>query len=327
MKRNAPKPTPPSDAKEQELTENVLKTRLALLQLVHQLQMQALDADSKSRPAFEALTDTLRELFAWLHTMAALHPMSLGALQRRLPEDDAWAKYEAGEHVAAWAGVELARLYRHVQADLRSRSKHAVNRLRDIRHGFKLGKFVVPPNTWFCAEYERKADYRPTGKMAVWTAQKIEELRRIKRIRAQRRTFASIEIVEGRLRFLTENETDDVLAHELRSDLVVGEALKRLDNLPVFGSPNTEDFQNWRKFVRRRLLTQKVISEFHRLFPDSVRKLDGVVAATLRYAWNAVLSGGNLILPSCKFGTTYHHVGKKPNDFETLDLFAAHRSD
>src|SRR4030095_10138283 len=100
----------------------------------------------------------------------------------RSPEDDAWAKYEAGEHVAAWGGVELARLYRQIQANLRSRSKHSVNRLNDIRCGFKVGKIAVPPNAWFCTEYEREANYRPTGKMAVWTASTIHALRRHKTI-------------------------------------------------------------------------------------------------------------------------------------------------
>jgi hypothetical protein len=181
--------------------------------MIHQLQMQSLDADSKiSQPAVETLTQTLHAVFAWLHMIAVLHPISLGALLRRLPGDDAWARYEAGEHSAAWAGVELARLYRQIQAELKSRSKRSVNRLRDIRYGFKLGEFVVPPNSWFCAEYERKADYRPTGKIAVWTARKIEELRQIKSKRSEWRKFARIEKVEGHRRLRDENETDDVLA-------------------------------------------------------------------------------------------------------------------
>jgi hypothetical protein len=70
-----------------------------------------------------------------------------------------------------------------------------------------------------------------------------------------------------------------------------------LDNLPAFGSPNAEDFDKWRRFVRRRLLTPKLITEFDALFPNSRRKLDGVIAATLRYAWHAVHRGGKVTLP------------------------------
>ena len=111
VKRETPKTTASDDVKGHESTENVSNTHLALLQLLHQLETQTLDADSKtSWPAFEVLTDTLRKVLAWLHDMAALHPLSLGALLRGLPEQDAWAKYERGEHVAAWAAVELARL-------------------------------------------------------------------------------------------------------------------------------------------------------------------------------------------------------------------------
>jgi hypothetical protein len=288
----------PGDAKEHASAENITKAAPDLLQMIHQLKMQALDADSKiSQPAFETLTQTLHAVFAWLHMLALLHPISLGALLRRLPEDDAWARYEAGEHSAAWAGVELARLYRQIQAELKSRSKRSLNRLRDIRYGFKLREFVVPPNSWFCAEYERKADYRPTGKMAVWAAWKIEELRQIKSKRSEwRQQFARIEIVEGHPRLRDENEIDDVLADWFRSDIVEGEALKRLDNLSAFGSPNAEDFDKWRRFVRRRLLTPKLITEFDALFPNSRRKLDGVVAATLRSAWRAVRHGGNVTL-------------------------------
>jgi hypothetical protein len=287
----------PGDAKEHGFAENITKAAPDLSEMIDQLQMQSLDADSKiSQPAFETLTQTLHAVFAWLRMIAVLHPISLGALLRRLPGDDAWARYEAGEHSAAWAGVELARLYRQIQAELKSRSKRSLNRFRDIRYGFKLKEFVVPPNSWFCTEYERKADYRPTGKMAVWTARKIEELRQIKGERSEWRQFVRIEIVEGHLRLQDENETDDILADWFRSDMVEGEALKRLDNLPAFGSPNAEDCDKWRRFVRRRLLTPKLITEFDALFPNSRRKLDGVVAATLRSAWRAVRHGGNVTL-------------------------------
>lgn len=298
VKPDASKSMASGHAKEHGSAESITKGAPDYLQMIHQLQMQSLDADLKiSQPAFKTLTRTFHEVFGWLRMVAALHPMSLGALQRRLPGDDAWARYEAGEHSAAWAGVELARLYRQIQAELKSRSKRSPNRFRDIRYGFKLSELVVPPNSWFCAEYERKADYRPTGKMAVWTARKIEELRQIKSSRSEWRQFARIKIVEGRLRLLEEKETDEVLAYWFRSDMVEGEALKRLDNLPAFGSPNAEDFDKWRRFVRRRLLTPKLITEFDGLFPNSRRKLDGVVAATLHAAWRAVRHGGNVTLP------------------------------
>jgi hypothetical protein len=299
MNRNTPKPTTPGDAKKQESTENILKTRLTLLQLVQQLQMQALDADSKtSREAFEALVNLFHTLFTWLRTTALLSPMSLGALIRRLPEEAAWKRYMRGQHAAAWAGVELARFYKQIQAELRSRSKHFVNRLRDLRFGFKLATFDSPPNYWFRDEYERRTDYRPIGRMAVWVARKIEETRRLKRNRSEWQSYASIEIVEGHLRVKPENETRDVLADLFPSDLVQGESLKRLDDLPTFGTSNTADIEPWRRFVLRRMLAQKeTITEFESLFPRGRKKLDGVVAATLRAAWHAVRDGGNVILP------------------------------
>src|SRR5262249_45764851 len=146
-KRGARKSTTSSDAKRPGAAEIVTKPIPSLLELVRQLEMQTLDADSETRRhAFEVLTQTFRELFAWLHTMAALHPMLLGTLLRRFQEHEARAKYDGGEHVGAWAGVELARVYRQILADLRSRSRYAVNRFRAIRYGFDLGKFVVPPN-------------------------------------------------------------------------------------------------------------------------------------------------------------------------------------
>jgi len=243
-KREAPKPLPSTQAKEHGSTDKVSETRVTLLQLVRQLQRRTLDDDSNtSKLAFQALTGTFREMLSWLH-FSALAPLSLGALLRRFPENDAWARYDRGEHPAAWAGVELARLYRQMQTELRSRSKRSVNRLRDIRCGFRLGKYVVPPNEWFCAEYERKVDYRPTGNMAAWAARKVEELRQLKNTRSEWRQYASIEIVAGRLRLLSKSQTDDVLAERFRSDTVEGEALKRLDNLPLFGSPNVESLKD-----------------------------------------------------------------------------------
>jgi len=74
--------------------------------------------------------------------------------------------------------------------------------------------------------------------------------------------------------------------------------LDPLDSLPAFGGSGIRDLEAWRKFVRHRLLTQTdFIKEFEMLFPQRRKKLDGVIAATLRYAWQAVHAGGNVILP------------------------------
>jgi hypothetical protein len=132
--------------------------------------------------------------------------------------------------------------------------------------------------------------------MAVWTARKIQELRHIKAKRCEYRKYASVEIAGGSLRVRSESETDEFLAEWFRSDAVQGEALKRLDHLPRFGSSSIESFEVWRKFVRRRLLTPKILTEFNLLFPNSRRKLDGVLAATLRCAWDAAGHGGDVIL-------------------------------
>jgi hypothetical protein len=270
--------------------EQVKRTGGELFRMVRQLEVWSREPDlTISRTAFEALAAVLHEVLAWLWMMSLLPDVSLGALSRQLPSDDAWTRYRRGEHVAAWAGVELARLYRQIKAELGSRSTHSINRLRDLRFGLKLGDLDFPPNHWFCAEYESGADYRPTGQMAVWTARKIEEIRLIK---------------EGqRLRVVVppQNETQGVLPGWFRSsDMVKGvAALKRLDDLPPFGSSDVGAFEAWRKFLRRQLLTQAdIITEFQALFPKGRKKLDGVIAATLRYAWRAVGAGGEVIFPT-----------------------------
>jgi hypothetical protein len=279
--------------------ENPRQILSDLLGRVHQLEMLAHNTDLKmSREAFEALVNLFYALFTWLRTTAILSPGSLGALKRGLPEEDAWERFTRGHHAAAWAGVELARFYKRIQAELRSRSKHFVNRLRDLRFGFKLATFDFPPNRWFRDEYERRTDYRPVGIMAVWVARKIEEMRRLKTSRSESRSCGGIEIVEGHLRFRSKNEIGDIMAEMSRSDLVRGEGLKRLDDLPAFGTSNIGDVEAWRKFVLHQVLTQKtVITEFDSLFPQSRENLDGVVAATLRSAWRAVHEGGDMILP------------------------------
>jgi hypothetical protein len=288
-----------ADTNSPELRQRVRQSEHELLGIARQLEVWAREPDSDvSRPAFQALTALFHEIHAWLWFSALLAPASLGALLRRgVSEDDAHAKYERGEHAAAWAGIELARIYKQIQAELGSRSKHSINRLRDIRFGFKLGGSDSEANPWFCAEYDRKADYRPTGEMAARTARKIGQIRRIKDCRSQWRQYASMEFVDGQLRLRKENEIEDFLGGCVQTDIVRGEALKLLDALPAFGGPDDGALEAWRKFVRRRLLTQQVISEFDLLFPQSRRKLDGVVTATLRCAWRAVGAGGEVLLP------------------------------
>jgi hypothetical protein len=288
-----------ADANSTELRQRVMQAKHQFSDIARQLQVLAHDPDSDvSRPAFEALTTFFHEIHAWLWFTALLAPASLGALLRRgVSEDGAHAKYERGGHAGAWAGIELARIYKQIHAELGSRSKHSINRLRDIRFGFKLGGSDSEANPWFCAEYDRKAEYRPTGKMAAWTARKIGEIRRIKDCRSQWRQYASMEFVDGQLRLRKENEIEDFLGGCFQSDIVQGEALKRLDALQTFGSSDVGAFEAWRKFVRRRLLTQQVISEFDLLFPHNRRKFDGVVTATLRCAWRAVGAGGEVLLP------------------------------
>jgi hypothetical protein len=224
--------------------------------------------------------------------------MSLGALTRCLPEQDAWKQYNDGEHVGAWAGVELARLYKQFNAELRSRSKHSINRLRDMRFGFKAGKFDLPANRWFRDEYERRTDYRPTGRMAVWVARKIEEVRRLKENRSKLRPFVAITLVEKQPLVLSDTQTEALLSEFFPSAVVRGEeALKLLDSLPPFGDSSALGSEEWRKFIRRRLLTNpQLLTEFDRLFPHGRRKLDGVIAATLRSAWQAIHRGGNVIV-------------------------------
>jgi hypothetical protein len=171
--------------------------------------------------------------------------------------------------------------------------------LRSMRLGFKAGKFDFPANRWFLDEYERRTDYRPTGRMAVWVAQKIEEIRRLKAKRSRWRTFAAVTRVEGQRRVRSETEIEAVLSELFPSEVVSGhETLKMLDALPRFGDSAQEAFEAWRQFIRLRVLTNpQLLIDFDRLFPQARRKLDGVIAATLHSAWRALHRGGNVILP------------------------------
>jgi hypothetical protein len=262
-----------------------------LWSVIYQLEAWAHDSDLRvSRPAFETLSKLVHDLLAWLLWTARLPTGSLGALLERLPENEAWETYRRGEHAAAWAGVELARLYKKIRAQLTSRSKRSVNPLRDLRCGFKLGKLDSPPNDWFRREYESKRDYRPNGQMVVWIARKIEEIRRFK----SDWLYAGIVMAKSGANLESEIEVG-----WLRSKIVQGApALKRLDDLPRFGDPDPEAFKAWQSFVRRQVLTQnQIINEFEELFPKQRKKLDGVIIATLRLAWRAAQGGGAVILP------------------------------
>jgi hypothetical protein len=263
------------------------------MHLVRQLEVWSRNPDlNVSRTAFDALADMLHDLLLWLWMSAILPEASLGALAHELPREVAWERYKRGEHVAAWAGVELARLCKQIKAELGSRSKHSINRLRDLRCGLELGNMHFSPNQWFCAEYERGADYRPTGKMAVWVARKIEEVRLLKQHRLQWWSLGTVVPLQS--------EAEAVLpAWRQLPRMVKGAvALKQLDDLPPFGGANADGFEAWRKFVRHQLLTQTdVVIEFQNLFPQERRKLDGVLSATLRCAWRAVSAGGTLLFP------------------------------
>lgn len=272
-----------------------------LWRVVYQLEWWARHEPdlSVSLPAFQTLTALVHQVLAWLLSTALLPEGSLGMLSLHLPENEARETFRRGEHAAAWAGLELARLYKKFGAELASRSKWSVNRLRDLRYGFKLGKSDWPPNDWFRREYESKHDYRPTGKMAVWIARKIEEIRRIKAGGWPWPLYASIEIAQDGAELRSRPETENILAGLFRSEIVQGAlALKRLDDLPRFGDPETRAVKDWQSFVRRQVLTQnQIITEFETLFPKQRKKLDGVITATLLSAWRAVQDGGDVILP------------------------------
>jgi hypothetical protein len=255
-----------------------------------------------SQSAFGTLTDLVHRVLTSMRCIALFPDGSLGALSRHLPENDAWERYRRGEHAAAWAGVELARLYKRIKAQLASRSKRSINPLRDLLYGSKVGKFDMPPNEWFRGEYETKRDYRPTGRMAVWVARKIENIRRLKARRWVSQLCASIKFANDRakLRPQPETKTDDKLATLFRPPKVVqsDRALKKLDNLPPFGGPGAGAINDWQSFVRHEVLTQKeIITEFESLFPNQRKNLDGTITATLDSAWQAAQGGGDVILP------------------------------
>ena len=280
--------------------QRVAHARSDLFRLVRELETLTREADLRtSRSAFDALIVVLHEVLVWLRINALLADASLGRLLRQLSESEAWERYTRGEHVAAWSGVELARHYKHIKAELLSRSKHCVNLLRDIRFGFKGTRSDFSANQWFKDEFERRTDYRPIGVMAVWVARQIEAFRTVKAARSQLRLYAGISGVRDGSLLRPQNETKAVLPSWFRPAVIQGEAaLKQLDSLPAFGGSDTCDFEAWRKFVRHRLLTQTdFIKEFEMLFPQRRKKLDGVIAATLRYAWQAVHAGGSVILP------------------------------
>ena len=90
VKRDAPKPAARQDAEKHGSPENVTNVPRNLFEVIHQLQGEALDPDvTKSQSAFQTLSQVFHELYIWLQTMTALHPMSLGALLGGLPKDKA----------------------------------------------------------------------------------------------------------------------------------------------------------------------------------------------------------------------------------------------
>jgi len=204
--------------------QDTAEARSDLLRLVNKLEKFAREPDLKvSRFAFDALVVVFRRVLAWLNMNALLPDASLGLLSRHLSESDAWERYNRGEHIAAWSGVELVRHYKQI----------ARSTPRFQNNGIRFSSQSVALPSW------------------------------------------------------------------LRPAVLQGEAaLNRLDSLPAFGGSGVRDLEAWRKFVRHRLLTQTdFIKEFEMLFPQRRKKLDGVIAARLRYAWQAVHAGGNVILP------------------------------
>src|SRR5947199_10444302 len=122
--------------------QDTAEARSDLFRLVNKLEKFAREPDLKvSRFAFDALVVVFRRVLAWLNTNAFLPDASLGSLSRHLSESDAWERYNRGEHIAAWSGVELYREYKQIKAQFGSRSKHSVNRLPDLRLGFKITGF------------------------------------------------------------------------------------------------------------------------------------------------------------------------------------------
>jgi len=262
-----------------ELEQSVIRGISRLERLVSQADPPT------SRKAFKELLYWLYYLIDWLYWTALRSDVTLDSLLRTLPEKDARARYKQGEHPAAWAGIELARLYRGFKAELASRSSKSFHRLRCLQSGFKDAHLDCPANVWFCSEYKRDTDYRPTGEMAVWVALKIDEIRAIKSHCAYWRQF------------LPEDEIEQ-LVDGFGSELVGGtEFRKQLDALPLFGGPES-DLKVWRSFVRGRLLKQNhIMTEFDLLFPKQRRKLDGLITATLRHSWKATKDGGSVVLP------------------------------
>ncbi len=278
-----------------QIRDEVRSSGRELSRIFRELEVWSLNPDlGVSRAAFEALAAMLQELIRWLW-MAALFPdASLAMLESELPGEQGRERYRRGEHVSAWAGIELARLYKRIKVELGSRSSQSINRIRDLQSGFRLTNKHFAPNQWFSTEYNSNVDYRPTGEMAVWMARKVEELRRLKECRV---LWWPISAAATQL----ESNTETILPPLFRTpDMVKGKtALEQLDNLPPFGDSDSGSFEAWRKFLRRQLLTQTdVIEEFERVFPHARKKIDGVIASTLRYAWQAVEAGGQVFFPA-----------------------------
>ena len=282
-----------------ETVKDVSVAAVELSRLSMQLQMCSHCSDFElSREAFIALSHLLRELLKWLQVHAYLPEFALGLLSHELPKDEAWRTYLRGDHIAGWAGVELARLYKQFKTELASRSKESANPFQRALFGMTIGNLTLPGNRWFRDEYNRNTDYRPTGRMAIWVARRIQDVWRLKENRSRwRRMLAlslAIQASAGSV-----NEVEEKLKIWSNSNVVEGErSLQRVDQLPSFGSGGEEEIRTWRSFIRSVLLTnKKIVDDFDSAFPNQRRKLDGVIASTLASVWDAAKHGGRVILP------------------------------
>jgi hypothetical protein len=258
-------------------------------------------AYSGNQHAFGDLASLLHELLDWFHVAAVLSNAALGShLRRSIPEKEAIEKYLRGEHVSAWAGVELARIYKDFKAQLESRSKNAEHRLTQLLYGFTVGDDLeFPPNVWFGQAYRSKKDYRPSGRMAVWFARQIEGIRQLKR-NHEFRLIVHFAVKKAELPFelpISAPEAESPFQLPVSApDLIQGQLLQKLAALPPFGETD-ESLKKWREFIRHRLRTNKrAMAEFDGLFPGARANFDGTLRATIEACWKAAGQGGQTVI-------------------------------
>ena len=286
---NQPKASP--DSTDEALTQGEQWGLVPLWKKVWELEHLASEGN---RDAFNDLVTLLHQILDWLHFMAVLPDAAAGSLLRRkIPEEEAPLRYKRGEHVAAWAGIELAKIYKNFKAEIESQSPKAVHRLTRLLHGFRAGANLdFSPNVWFQQEYSTQNDYRPRGEMVVWFAQQIEGVRQLK---VSRGWWAHIvPALSEKPKAKADLEFPGPLA---ASDLIKGEDwLKKLDELPPFGG-SEKDTEDWHKFLRGRLRTHGgIMAEFDSLFPGQRKKFDGSFTATLQACWKGAGKGGQTII-------------------------------